>query len=166
MEELLPLTNVPLSLIINIATQLHTEFIQNIKIPKEVETTFVKVKRSCFKPMTEDECSYVDLKLEKLITIRLLTQNKNKRYTVKDKPVRDGRIRAKQLKPTALLAQSGGQLTWVIEREHCWRFIEHGPPTELVQTTRGVVFNGKWIPYKEWKNTYVAFENEYLNTLS
>ena len=166
MEELLPLTKIPLSLIVNIATQLHTELIQSIKIPKEFETTFVKVKKSCFKPMTEDQCNYVDLVLEDYITIRLLTQNKNKRYTIKDKPVRDGRIRAKQLKPTALLAQSGTQLTWVIERERCWKYFKHGPPKELLQTTRGVVFNGKWVHYKEWNSTYYVFENAYLDTLN
>lgn len=122
-------------------------------VPPEFASIIVNTKWGFFKENTPDVCRYVDLTFTDGKVIRFVTQNKNKRYEVNNPKVLDGRAQAGQLKPYAIQALGGAQITWVISNPYA--------PRDQ-QAFLGHVYNGQWKPKQD--NAYTPTPGNDVNS--
>jgi hypothetical protein len=128
--------NIPIKMVEAVATVLHTPNVQ--AIPQAFQGLVANAKWGVFKGGTPDACRYVDITFhEEGKTLRFVVQNKNKRYTANDYAVKQGKATIGQLKPYAVQALGGAQITWVIANPYA-------PGND--QSFLGHVFNGEFKP--------------------
>jgi len=104
-------------------------------IPPEYASIVANSKFDTFRQNTPDVTRYADITFTDGKVLRFVTQNKNKKYTANDRPVQEGKAQVGQLKPYAIQALGGAQITWVIASPYA-------PNNQ--QTFLGHVFNGVW----------------------
>jgi len=109
-------------------------------VPAEFAPAVTNAKWGVFKENTPDACRYVDLTFTDGKVLRFVTQNRNKRYEPNNPKVQSGQAQVGQLKPYAIQAMGGAQITWVIANPYA-------PNNQ--QAFLGHVFNGAWKPKQE-----------------
>jgi len=122
-------------------------------VPAEYAQIVSSAKWGEFKAGTPGACRYVDVTFVDATMFRFVTQNKDKKYEAGHPKVNDGTAQIGQLKPYAMQALGGAQITWVIANPY--------GPNEL-QVFRGHVFNGVWKPKQE--NAYDTTTQPQTNT--
>jgi len=109
-------------------------------VPPEFTPMITNTKWGVFRENTPDACRYVDLTFTDGKVLRFVTQNRNKRYEPNNPKVQSGQAQAGQLKPYAIQAMGGAQITWVIANPYA-------PNNQ--QAFLGHVYNGAWKPKQD-----------------
>lgn len=129
--------NVTFAMIEAIGNILHTGM---NAIPPEYASIVTSANFGTFRQNTPDATRYADIAFTDGKVLRFVTQNKNKRYEPNNPKVQNGQAQVGQLKPYAIQALGGAQITWVIANPFA-------PNNQ--QSFLGHVFNGVWKPKQD-----------------